>query len=322
MHSETNIISEHWETFLKALSDKIAEPSPDHPTARCWTHTSFANVVQDIRRKSLPSTFPHTPEIIAHLIKIGWACRVDVDLLSETSTPSREFYLLDISASHGAKVDPFELLQAYRPDGVICYFSALTYHSLTSQMASFHHIASLIKPGKSKKATYEFRNPDKTDETQISTKKISLGEMLFSYENIPYYLTKRSPSKLVGMQTRILGPRTHIRITTLEQTLLDTLHKPLYCGGASVVLEAWEEGINRFDEERFKEYLDKLSSRLLLRRVGAMFELLEYETSDELKEALEKGLEFFDEDAPETYISLLPGLEFPSLNLKWRVKIP
>jgi predicted transcriptional regulator of viral defense system len=31
-----------------------------------------------------------------------------------------------------------------------------------------------------------------------------------------------------------------VRITTLEQTLLDTLHRPLSCGGPPIVIEAWE----------------------------------------------------------------------------------
>jgi hypothetical protein len=43
---------------------------------------------------------------------------------------------------------------------------------------------------------------------------------------------------------RVVSPRTWLRITTLEQTLLDTLLQPLRCVGEAVVLEAWENGVS------------------------------------------------------------------------------
>src|SRR5207237_3233319 len=45
--------------------------------------------------------------------------------------------------------------------------------------------------------------------------------------------TRRSARLVLGVQSRDYGPRTRIRITTLEQTLLDTLSKPFHCGGRS-----------------------------------------------------------------------------------------
>ena len=322
MRSESKIISHQWELFLKTLSARLAEPTANQPTVRCLTRTTLAKIVQEIRRTSLPSTFPNTPEILNHLINIGWAYSVKVDVQSSTATPSKEFYLLDISASHGADVDPLELLQAYRPDGIICYFSALTYHSLTTQLPSHHHIAVLSKAPKDQKSYYPFRNRDSIEGTETSTKKASLGELLFAYQGIPCYLTKRSPARLVGFQTRILGPRTRLRITTFEQTLLDTFHKPLYCGGTPVVFEAWEEGVTRFDEDLLNNYLLKIKSPLLLRRVGAMLDLIDYTPTPTLKITLEKGLELAEQNNTLASISLLPGVEFPSFNSKWQVMTP
>jgi hypothetical protein len=322
MPSESNIISHQWELFLKALSDKLAEPTSILPTVRCLTHTTLAKIVQEIRRTTLPSTFPNTPEILKHLINIGWAFPVKIDVPSATATPSKEFYLLDISAAHGTDVDPLELLQAYRPDGIICYFSALTYHSLTTQLPTHHHIAVLNKAPKVQKSYYQIRNKDNFEEPVISTKKASLGELLFAYQGIPCYLTKRLPARLIGFQTRIIGPRTHLRITTLEQTLLDTFHKPLYCGGTPVVFEAWAEGISRFDEDLLNNYLLKINSPLLLRRLGAMFDLIDYTPSNTLKITLEKGLELDEQNNSLANIPLLPGIAFPSLNAKWQVTTP
>jgi len=324
MPIEKKAISPHWETFLKALAGRIAEPTPYQPTVRCWTRTSLIKLFKEItERTSLPSTFPDSPEIIKHLINIGWAHQIDVDVTQTGATRSKEFYLLDIGAAHGTNVDPLELLQAYKPSGVICYFSALAYHSLTTQFATHHHIAVIYKPSTSPKATYPISSIEKTDAPSplISNRKLSLGNKLFIYQGIPCYLIRRSSSLIIGVQTRIIGPRTNLRITTLEQTLLDTVHMPRYCGGTSVIFEAWEDGKDRLDEEILNDYLLKFGSSLLLRRVGAMFDLLNYEPRRELKATLERGLEFSDQYS-ETAIPLLPGLEFQALNKKWQVGTP
>ncbi len=68
-----------------------------------------------------------------------------------------------------------------------------------------------------------------------------LGTLLFIYQGTTYYTTKRSSRLAPGVQLRDFGPRTQLRITTCEQTLLDALEKPIHCGGAEVVFEAWRE---------------------------------------------------------------------------------
>lgn len=319
MTTEQKIVSSHWETFLKALADRIAEPTSVLPTVRCWSLTSLATMVQDIKQSSLPSTFPDTPEILKHLINIGWAYPIDVDVPPATASRSKKLYLLDIGAAHEINVDPLELLQAYKPMGVLCYFSALTFHSLTTQFATHHHIATIYKTSTVKKTVSQISLADKTEESVVSNRTLSLGEELFRYQGIPCYLTKRSTSVLVGVQTRIIGPRTNIRIATLEQTLLDTLHKPRYCGGPSVVFEAWEEGLTRLDEELLNNYLQKIGSSPLLRRVGAMLELFNFTPSSELSSTLERSLEFSSLGYIPNTIPILPGFEFPVLKPKWKV---
>ena len=322
VHTEQKIISPHWEAFLRALADRIAESTPDQLTVRCWNRTSFATMVQDIKRSKLPSNFPDTPEILKHLINIGWAYPIDVDVEPTKTSRSNEFFLLDVGAAHGIKVDPLELLQASKPDGVICYFSALTYHSLTTQFATHHHIATIYKKPSVQKLHSDISVIDYSDKSVSSSRKDSLGNNLFTYQGIPFYLIKRSPTLLVGVQTRIFGPRTNLRITTLEQTLLDTLNKPKYCGGPSIVFEAWKEGMTRLDEDLLNEYLQKIDSSLLLRRVGAMFDMFDFTSCHELKSTLESALELSSPNVMEYSVPILPGLEFPVLNPKWKVTIP
>lgn len=322
MSAEQKIISPRWESFLKALADRIAEPTSDQPTARCWSLTSLATMVQDIKLSGLPSTFPDTPEILRHLINIGWAYPIDVEVPTSMVPRSKKFYLLDVGAARGTNVDPLELLQAYRPKGVLCYFSALTYHSLTTQFATHHHIATLSKTPSVQKASSKTPLTDKIEEAVASNRTFSLGEKLFNYQGVPYYLTKRNTSSVIGVQTRIIGPRTNIRITTLEQTLLDTLHKPKYCGGPSIIFEAWEEGITRFDDDLLIDYLQKFDSTLFLRRVGAMLELFNFTPSSKLASTLERALHFSSPNYITDAIPILPGFEFQVLNPKWKVMTP
>ena len=42
-----------------------------------------------------------------------------------------------------SELDPIELLQAMVPEGAICYFTAIHFHELSTQMPSHHHIARI-----------------------------------------------------------------------------------------------------------------------------------------------------------------------------------
>jgi len=322
MSTKIKLISENWESFLRILADKISEATSDHPTSRCWTRAALAKVVQDIRREHLPSSFPHTPSILTHLINIGWAYPVAIDFPTGKTSPSKEFYLLDVTAAHGIKVDHLELMQAYKPDGIICYFSALTYHSLTTQFASHHHIASLIEPSAKIIIPKESGYKPEAAASNVPGKHSSLGHLIFTYQSKPCYLTKRLSSRLAGHQTRVYNSRTNLNITTLEQTLLDTLHKPIYCGGLPVVLEAWEEGLAVLDEEVLIEHLQIIKYPLLMRRVGAIFDLFGYSPVKELSITIEKGLKSVVSENYNESISLLPGFNFSTINKKWHVHVP
>jgi predicted transcriptional regulator of viral defense system len=126
------------------------------------------------------------------------------------------------------------------------------------------------------------------------------------------------------MQTRAHGPRTQLRITTREQTLLDSLYKPHHCGGPAVVFEAWETalGAGGLDEERLAEYLRKMDYPATARRTGAMLQVLGYVPGTDLSRVLEEQREAIDPDSPFARISLLPGVPYANLNERWLVNIP
>ncbi len=347
-----------WKSFLKALAEEVAAPTADHLTARCWSRIDLYALFSRITAKTdLPQSFSDTEGFLAYLGEVGWVSVVALDRLTKAGPPGG-FYLLDPSAvATRTPPDPLELLQAYRSAGVICYFSALAYHSLTTQVASHHHIANLRSPGqpqgdeprpagqphaegpRKEESAAEIAEDASTDNRR---KRNALGTEVFAYQGVPCYLHHRQSSLLEGAQVRDVDARTRLRITSREQTLLDALQKPAACGGAAVVFEAWENGVTDLDEERLAERLRGLNHPLTYRRVGAMLERLDYQAGSEVQGLLQE-YQSSDEErrllvtpsasgslgaaavavllAPQA-VALLPGHSFSTLSPRWGVMVP
>ena len=105
------------------------------------------------------------------------------------------------------------------------------------------------------------------------TQRSPLGTEIFRFDEVPYYVTRRDASLAPGIQLRVVSPKTWLRITTIEQTLLDTLLQPVRCGGEAVILEAWEKGVKDMDMDRMAEHLTKIQREDLDRRVAAVLDL-------------------------------------------------
>jgi hypothetical protein len=105
---------------------------------------------------------------------------------------------------------------------------------------------------------------------------------------------------------------------------LDALYKPFHAGGPDVVFEAWKEATNGglLDEERMAEHLTQMQFPATARRVGAMSEILGHSLGMELRRALDAAQATVDPNGQFARISLLPGIEYQSLNENWLVRIP
>jgi predicted transcriptional regulator of viral defense system len=108
-------------------------------------------------------------------------------------------------------------------------------------------------------------------------------------------------------------------MTTLEQTLLDTLHKPWSCGGSSVVFEAWERGLPLLDETRVLEYLKKIGRTDLTRRVGYMLENNNYSPVDPKLCKLLNDAKAKVKKGQMLTIPLLPDVPSKALDDTWGV---
>ncbi|MGA2533254.1 MAG: hypothetical protein ABSG19_09470 [Candidatus Aminicenantales bacterium] len=314
-------LPEKWEDFLRVLINQLSKTSPALPTVRCLTKKTLVNVFGDIKKElGLPSTFPTGIRILNRLISMGLARQIPVE---ETinSTPSNEFYLMGFQGSNEREIDPLELLQAFSPKGIICYLSALGHLALTTQVPVHHHIAI---PTRDRPAMINepLDAAPSLDPTAENIERSKLGTRIFSYEGIPYYSTKRVIRSIPGIKERVLSPWSTIRMTTIEQTLLDTLQYPYHCGGPDVVFEAWQTARDRYEEEDLLKGLKRIGLPPLIRRLGAVYDLLNYKPSKSLSAFLKEKRDQFFMQSENPPIPLLRGLTFSRLNSYWNVLIP
>jgi predicted transcriptional regulator of viral defense system len=311
--------SPRWEEFLKAFTARVAKPTSSLLSVRCITKQTLSGIFSEIQQElNLPSTFPSGVAIIAHLISMGFASRIPVEGTAGTA-PSKEFILLGIQESQDLDVDPLELLQTYDQQGTICYFSALAYFNLTTQVPVHHHIATLTNQSTTNtnlERSATIVNPKKTNT------KSKLGTYLFNYEGVPFYCTKRTKSSIPGIKIRVVSSRTNLRITTIEQTLLDTLQYPFHCGGQEVALEAWGRHIGQIDGDLFLDYLRTIRIDPLTRRVGAIFDLFGIPPARDLDFFLKesKSRILSQPEVPE--IPLFRGINSQRINPIWKILVP
>lgn len=307
-----------WEEFLKAFTTRVAKPTASLMSVRCITRQTLSGIFVTIRKElNLPSTFPSGVAILNHLISMGLASRILVEGIPEDA-PSREFFLLGIQESQETDVDPLELLQAYDQQGIICYFSALAYYNLTTQVPVHHHVATLTT--QMTKTTSE--RPSPVVVPKNANTKSKLGTYIFTREGVSFYCTKRVKNSIPGVKMRVISPRTHLRITTIEQTLLDTLQYPFHCGGQDVALESWGRHIRQIEGDLLLDYLKKTQIYPLTRRVGAIFDLFGIQPAKDLDSFLKesKAQIFALPEVPE--IPLFKGIKSQRSNPTWKVLVP
>lgn len=305
-----SIPTEIWQNFVALLAEAVSRTSEEHPTVRVWKDTELIGLINEIAKANhdtLRTTFPPGKVVLDQLERMGWLRRLP---LTKSAT-RRTLFLMEQEATKDVAVDSLEVLQAVLPSGLISYFGAISFHELTSQMPAFFHVGRLANghpPESAAPVEAGDRNP--------------LGTYLFEYDGVRCYETKRYRGLTPGVQRRVIGPRTSYRITTMEQTLLDAILQPVRCGGEAVVFEAWGHASKLADFDRMTEHLQAISRDSLVRRVGAMLEMMGAEVKSgsvlaKLLVAVKSRLSSADEMIP-----LLPGLSYPKADHSWRVSIP
>lgn len=301
----TTEIPDSWKHIVGALADKLLAPSDDIPNVRWMSRRSLIHLLGKIRSSSgAPKTLSGV-KMLNTLAACNLAQKLQIDSVPPGKSPF-SIYCLDLGDVPA--VTPMELLVATQSDfkkTAICYFTAIQFHELTTQVAPHHHIAVLKQHPQSHVVSSQTGDPP------------SLGTRLFTFEGTPYYVTMRDRLLIPGVQTVRITSHFQVRVTTLEQTLLDTLHRPWSCGGPSVVFEAWERGTPIIDDARLAQYLSELPNPDLIRRVGYLLEQNGHAVADAgLKQMLLEAKRCAQAGGGGT-VPLLPNTPSQTLNSKW-----
>jgi hypothetical protein len=317
--SNTNSHVELLEFVLQQLSVVLREPSADFPTVRCLRQPSLIRLLGQIMSHhdganagSTEDTPPARPlpasAMMGRLESSGILHQVRLDAVGPR-VPMDRFWALGLTTAP-EQLDATEVLQAHIPDGVLCYFTAVGLHNLTTQLVAQHHIARLRRPSASVATTPPRRTTDHAP---------PLGQWQFTRQGVRFYLTTRDPRYLVRTQQRYVHELSRVRMTTLEQTLLDTLHRPMNCGGPAVVFEAWETGLERLDQDVLAGMLGEVDDPKLTRRVGVMLT----NTRRALEPALAAAMDVAAHSAREQdAIPLFVGIPHTTIDTRWHVLVP
>lgn len=312
MLSDTNA-KDPLELVVAELSSVLAKPSETIPSVRCISRVALVEIISDLAGKlGIPSgRIPSGTQAINRLLKAKLLHAVPFDDAAAKVGKGRLFAVgigVDVKTIH-----PIELLQALVPSGIVCYMTALSVHDLTTQPTMHHHVARLeTAPTRLRSIPPESRRKTTSMESArpVPGATPSLGQWQFTYQDVRYYLTLREPRFLRSFQKRYLSDKSWYRVTTLEQTLLDTLHRPASCGGPAIVFEAWDAARERLDTTALVSLLTEIGDDRLTRRAGFMLERLG------LSVALPAAI------GHEDVVSLLPGMPYTVAAPRWRVLVP
>jgi predicted transcriptional regulator of viral defense system len=313
------------QTFLTGLVAGVAarldSPSDALPTVRCVARPALVRILSEVRDAlAVPGNKNVSAKtLLAVLVDAGLAHVVPLDQRA-TGVPVDRLYAVGFGLA-STELDPIELLQAHESAGVVCYFTALAVHGLTTQLPTHHHIALIISDA----SVVAKRKVVPADPAFLGTTHDPstgamhpLGSKAFTYQGLPYYTTRREAHRIRSVQIRYLSEKSRFRVTTLEQTLVDTLHRPHSCGGPAVVYEAWNGGSSQIDATAIALLLRQIADPHLTRRVGYMLSRFAPGMAREL-DGLLPARRF---SATVDTIPLLPGVPHTAVDADWGVAVP
>ncbi len=313
------------QTFLTGLVAGVAARL-EHPThilqsVRCIARPALVEILLTVRDElAIPGHKRVTATTLLEVLRdAGIAHIVPLQDRAKDVRVDRLYAIGFGGAS--TDLDPVELLQAHEPDGVVCYFTALALLGLTTQLPAHHHIARLVKAVVTSGAAAVTPALDPTAEVgpaRAPAAQPSLGSRAFSYQGIPYYTTRREAHRVIGVQTRYINEKSRYQVTTLEQTLVDTLHRPHSCGGPAVVFEAWGAAGDQLDGPRLAALVRAIGDERLARRVGYMLSQFAPAHVESVRVLV---LASRTATGPDV-IPLLTGIPQTSIDSTWGVGVP
>lgn len=127
---------------------------------------------------------------------------------------------------------------------------------------------------------------------------------------------------MIGIQRRHLNDRTIARIVTREQAVLDTLHRPLSCGGASVVWEVWQAALQDLDLAKLAQMAGRLSDSRWRRRAAFMIATLSSGSGAAVESFLRDVRLEVGARSESGAIQLMPGIAGGVIDSDWGLEVP
>jgi len=301
------------ELLLAALAKHLDKPSDLLPSVRCISLRTLRELIAEIRAQEQHASLRKAP-IHALVGQLEAAAIISALALDTVHQPSDQLFAVGLGTDPDS-LEPADLLMALEPKGVACYFSALALHRLTTQFPAHHHVARLI--WRSPRAGPAYPVAPRLSSASPTHRK--LGTLRVTWGGLPYYSTQRDLSLVTGVAVHHLSDRLQCRVTTLEQTLLDTLLRPASCGGPPRVFEAWEVARSSTSVELMVGLLGRIDHPELWRRAGFMMENQQYDILPDARATLEHRAQLA---APEPAVSLLPGVPYTRIEPRWRLLVP
>jgi hypothetical protein len=316
--------------LVAAVAARLEQPTDALPSVRCLARPALVDILLAAREElAIPG---HKLVTATTLLKVlqdaGIAHVVPLQDRAKDVRPDR-LYAIGFGGTR-TDLDPVELMQAHEPDGVVCYFSALALHGLTTQLPAHQHIARLVRAVNASDAPTATLVPEPTAaERSVRASALptasaepkpvpALGSKAFSYQGIPYYTTRREANRVLGVQSRYINEKSRYRVTTLEQTLVDTLHRPNSCGGPAVVFEAWGAAGDQVDGPRLAALVRDIGDAQLARRVGYMLSQFAPALVELVRNVVPASWAATGRDV----IPLLAGIPQTSIDANWAVGVP
>lgn len=292
----------------------VAGPTPTLPSTRCVRVSTLQKLLLEIMKPTglrLSGATAIRQLRDAGIAQPHWARRPN------QSEPTIEFMLLGLHDL--GDPDAAELLQAWLPRGVLAYGTAIALHNLSTQRLPHAH---LVDPGQFEMPTDVARlpasNPAADTPNSASRHHDPLGTLAFTLQGVRHYVSKRT-LPIAATQRIHLHALATGRVTTVAQTLVDCLRKPLPCGGPSVIYEAWETGWPLCADGAIAACIDAWGALDIdLCRVGALIERLDLAFDGLMQTRIENARER-RKDGP--FDALFAGLHYGSFDERWRLQV-
>ena len=220
----------------------------------------------------------HIDRLIEILIEVGFLKKITDDK-SRGKFIIAENYFQDVES-----VSPYKTIYTFSKDLIFCYHSALHLHGISRYvMSNVFHVHG-----------------------KISRIRQSLKEI--SIRNI------KLPAPEVGI-IRLSWDNLELKVTGIERTIIDCIHKPSYALGWENVLFALNK-IDKIDENKVLNILKQIGKPILFAKTGIVLE--HYQDKWSINKNTMNSIKLYTQRTPARFFRETPG----KLHPRWNLYVP